>query len=126
MTDNKLSQAHFSKHNTTHKHHNLKVKWTTTLEECCACALNPTVVAEYFDMLGSIIHKYQIPHENIYNTDEKGVQLGIGQSVAAIIDCNQKSVQQVENGNWEMVTIIEAICADGSALPPSVIFQGQQ
>lgn len=70
--------------------------------------------------------EYAIPPENIYNADEKGIQLGVGKSVAAIVDRNQKNVQQVEDGNREMVTIIETVCADGTALPPSVIFQGKR
>jgi hypothetical protein len=32
----------------------------------------------------------------------------------------------MEDGNSELVTVIETICADGSVLHPSVIFQGQQ
>jgi hypothetical protein len=33
-------------------------------------------------------------------------------------------VYSVEDGNRELVTIIEAVCADGRAAAPSVIFQG--
>ncbi|KAF9441488.1 hypothetical protein P691DRAFT_799479 [Macrolepiota fuliginosa MF-IS2] len=91
--------------------------------KCQAHSLNPTVVANFFKLLMATILEYNIPCENIYNADEKGVQLGVGQSVAVIVDQSQKTVQQVENGNQEMVTIIKAICADGGALPPSVIFQ---
>jgi len=63
--------------------------------------------------------------ENIYNADEKGIQLGVGKKVAVVADWNQKNVVQVENGNREMVTFIETVCANGSVLPPSVIFQGK-
>jgi hypothetical protein len=106
------------------RHTDLKIKRTTTLEDCRARSLNPTIVADFFEVLKTVILEYDIPRENIYNADEKGIQLGIGQSVAAIVDRSQKTVQQVENGNREMVTVIETVCADGTALPPSVIFQG--
>ena len=56
--------------------------------------------------------------------DEKGVQLGIGAKIAAIIDREQSSVYSVEDGNRELITIIEAVSATGAALIPSVIFQG--
>jgi len=46
--------------------------------------------------------------------------------VHAIVDRTQKNVQQVENGSQEMVTVIETVCADGSFLPPSVIFQAKR
>jgi hypothetical protein len=108
------------------RHPELKVKWTSSLQQCRAQALNPTVVAEYFELLAEVINKYQVPPENIFNMDEKGIQLGVGKRVAAIIDRDQKTVFQVENGNRELVTIIETLCADGTALHPCVIFQGKR
>jgi hypothetical protein len=56
--------------------------------------------------------------------DEKGIQLGIGAKITAMIDRDQKVVYSIEDGNRELVTVIECICADGSILHPSVIFQG--
>jgi hypothetical protein len=58
--------------------------------------------------------------------DEKGVQLGVGKRVVAIVDRDQKNVYNLENGNRELVTIIEMVCADGSALQPTVIFEGKR
>ncbi|KIK05212.1 hypothetical protein K443DRAFT_91785 [Laccaria amethystina LaAM-08-1] len=52
---------------------------------------------------------------------EKGVQLGLGVKVAAIIDWDQSTVFSIEDGNHELVTIIQAVCTDGKALIPSVI-----
>jgi hypothetical protein len=37
---------------------------------------------------------------------EKGVQLGLGVKVAAIIDWDQSTVFSIEDGNHELVTII--------------------
>jgi len=54
--------------------------------------------------------------------NEKGVQLGVGKRVAAIVDHDQKSVYSVEDSDCELVTIIETVCADGMALKPTVIF----
>lgn len=58
--------------------------------------------------------------------DEKGIQLGIGKRVLALTDRDQKSVQQVENGNRELLTIIECVCADGTVIRPAVIFQAKR
>jgi hypothetical protein len=52
------------------------------------------------------------------------IQLGIGAKAAAIVNRDQATVYSVEDGNCELVTVIEAVSADGKALPPSVIFQG--
>jgi hypothetical protein len=42
-----------------------------------------------------------------------------------MIDRDQQTVYLIEDGNRELVTVIETICADESVLRPSVIFQGQ-
>src|SRR6266481_6638073 len=43
-----------------------------------AQAFNPPVVKHHFDQLKPLIVKLGIPLENIYNEDEKGIQLGGG------------------------------------------------
>lgn len=106
------------------RHPDLKMKKTTGLEKARANALNQFAVNKFFDMLTDVIKEYNILPENLYNMDEKGVQLGIGAKITAMIDCDQKTVYSIEDGNRELVTIIEAICADGAILHPSVIFQG--
>ena len=108
------------------RHPDIKVKWTTSLERCRAQGLNRIVVTEYFNMLKELINKYQILDENIYNMDEKGIQLGIGTRVAALVDRAQQTAYQVEDGDRELVTILETICADGSSIQPSVIVQGKK
>ena len=110
---------HFCKH-----HPDLKMKKTTGLEKARAKALNRHAVNGFFDMLTEVIEEYGILPENLYNMDEKGLQLGIGARATAMIDRDQKTAYSVEDGNRELVTVIETICADGSILHPSVIFQG--
>jgi hypothetical protein len=107
------------------RHPDLRMKKTVGLEKARAKGLNQTVVHEFFDMLADVINEYSILPENLYNMDEKGIQLGIGARITAMIDRDQKTAYSIEDGNRELVTIIEAICADGSVLHPSVIFQGQ-
>ena len=106
------------------RHPDLKMKKTTGLEKAHAKALNRHAVNGFFDMLTEVIEKYGILPENLYNMDEKGLQLGIGARATAMINRDQKTAYSVEDGNRELVTVIETICADGSILHPSVIFQG--
>jgi len=108
------------------RHPDLKMKKATGLEKARAQALNEFAVDEFFDMLTDVIQEYNITPGNIYNMDEKGIQLGIGARITAMIDRDQKAVYSIEDGNRELVTVIECICADGSAMHPSVIFQGQR
>lgn len=84
------------------------------------------MLAKFYDLLESIVTKHEIPPENIYNPDEKGVQLGKGNKTQVLVDRDQKVVQATEHGNRELVTIIETVCADGTSLPPSVIFEGSR
>lgn len=106
------------------RHPDLKAKWTTGLEKCRAQSLNKAAVNDYYRTLHDLIEEYSIPEENIYNMDEKGIQLGIGARVLALVDRDQKIVQHVEDGNRELVTIIECIAADGTAIRPNVVFKG--
>jgi helix-turn-helix, Psq domain len=108
------------------RHPNLKMKKTTRLEKARAKALNQFAVNEFFDMLTEVIKEYNILPKNLYNMDEKGIQLGIGARITAMIDRDQKMVYSIEDENRELVTVIETIYADGSVLHPSVIFQGQR
>ncbi|KAJ3914341.1 hypothetical protein F5877DRAFT_5761, partial [Lentinula edodes] len=62
------------------------------LEESRACSLTLAAVSTSYDVLADTVAQYEIPPENIYNMDEKGVQLGIGQRTAVLVDRNQKSV----------------------------------
>lgn len=108
------------------RHPDLKMKTTVPLEQARAKALNKPTVDEFFDMLASVIEEYNITPGNIYNMDEKGIQLGIGAKITVMVDRNQRAVYSIEDGNRELITVIECICADGSVIHPSVIFQGQR
>lgn len=108
------------------RHKDIKVRWTTSLEACRAQALNPTLVREFFELLRDIILQYGIPPENIYNMDEKGILLGVLGRMKAIFDRDQKTLQQIAQGTRDLLTIIECLCADGTCLPPSVIFEGKR
>ena len=108
------------------RHPDLKIKKTQGLETARAKALNQFVVGDFFNMLDKLIKEYNIAPENLYNMDEKGVQLGIGAKVAVLVDSDQKTAYSIEDGNRELVTVIEAICADGSTVHPAVIFQAKR
>jgi len=63
---------------------------------------------------------------NIYNKNEKGIQLGIGKQTVVLVDHNQQTMQQVEDRSQELVTVIETVCTDGTALQPCVIFKAMR
>jgi len=106
------------------RHPDLKIRWSRSLEKCRANNANPATIRCFYDIYEEVVKEFNILKENIYNMDEKRIQLGVGKQVASIIDCDQKEVYNIEDGNRELVTVIETVCADGSALAPLVIFKG--
>ncbi|KAF5375872.1 hypothetical protein D9615_008241 [Tricholomella constricta] len=108
------------------RHPDLKVRWTSGLESCRARSLNRTQVNEFFEIYHELITSLQIEPHNIYNMDEKGIQLGIGKRALVLVDRDQKTVQQLENGDRELVTVIECVSADGNSLRPSVIYKAKK
>ncbi|TFK21794.1 hypothetical protein FA15DRAFT_553589, partial [Coprinopsis marcescibilis] len=62
------------------------------LEKCRAQSLNQNSINGFYDTLTELITKYKIRPCNLYNMDEKGVQLGTGGSVAAIVDRDLRTV----------------------------------
>jgi hypothetical protein len=62
------------------------MKKTTGLEKARTKTLNQFAVNEFFDMLTEVMKEYDILPENLYNMDEKGIQLGIGARVTAMVD----------------------------------------
>ena len=61
----------------------LSLKWLTGLDPLCAQNFNPTVVSQHFKLLGDFLRTYDIPWDNIYNMDKKGIQLGGGRRLTA-------------------------------------------
>ena len=108
------------------RHPDLKIQWSRSQEKCHANNANPATIRRFYDIYEEVVKEFNIPKENIYNMDEKGIQLGIGKQVVSIIDRDQKEVYNIEDGNRELVMVIETVCMDGSALAPLVIFKGVQ
>jgi hypothetical protein len=93
-----------------------------------AQAFNPTTVDAHFKMLQTLIDKKQIPLSNVFNFDEIGIQLGGGRKGSgelyffAIRDHNR---YKLKSDDLELVTVLETICADGSAeVKPCFVFAG--
>ncbi|KAF8591392.1 hypothetical protein K439DRAFT_1611268 [Ramaria rubella] len=89
-----------------------------------ARAFSKPVVTNHFKMLGDMIKKYDIPPENIYNKDEKGLQLGGGRKnigTQFIFPHRMKQKMVKHSDSLQLMTILEAMCADGTALPTLMV-----
>jgi hypothetical protein len=110
------------------RHPELKLKRLTGLDPKRAQNFNPTVVSNHFTKLGKLIQEKDIPWENIYNMDEKGIQLGGGRKLdntKYLFSMEQRIHVKIQSADLELVTIIETIGANGSFLKPTFVFCGK-
>jgi hypothetical protein len=106
------------------RHPELKPLWANKMDSARANALNPEVVADFYETLRGELVKHGIPPENIFNADEKGIMCGDDEQVKVFVNRNQKTVVQPTQQHHELTTVMECVCADGSAIPPMFIFKG--
>jgi hypothetical protein len=69
------------------------------------------------------MRRLKVHPENIYNMDEKGFLLGIALKVKVSCRKGRKNPRYSQDGNREMVTVIECISAVGKVLPPMYMFR---
>ena len=81
----------------------------------------------YFTLVEEKIQQYDIQPSNMYNMDEKGFLIGVMKKSKRIFTKSAYSSKQllghVQDGNREWITVLATICADGSWLPPGLIYK---
>jgi len=90
------------------RHQDLKLKRPSGLDPIRAQCFNPA-------------------WENVYNMDEKGLQLGGGRrldSTRYLYSSEQRICVKTQKASLELVTAIECVAADGSILRPCMVFPG--
>jgi hypothetical protein len=102
---------------------------TAGLDPKRARAFNYATIQDYFQKLKAVIDEKKIPWHNIYNMDEKGIQLGGGRKnrgVKYILSRHIRSRYRTADSNLELVTVIECVSAAGEKLPPGFVLQGKR
>ena len=83
-------------------------------------------LSKWFEDLKNVTEKYNILPENMYNMDESGFAIGEVEASKCIINTEIRGkFQKAKPGRQEWVTSIECICADGTAIPPLIIFKAE-
>jgi hypothetical protein len=100
-------------------------------------AANPTNVAAWFQLLGDVLLARKsfeefpdldgpIDADCIYGMDESGFQpCGCNAGEKVFGPAKQKQQYEQRAGSRETITVLACICADGTALPPAVIYKGE-
>ncbi|EDN02167.1 predicted protein [Histoplasma mississippiense (nom. inval.)] len=112
------------------QHHKdvIKSVYLQNIDQKRKIADNSTYFKHYFDLLQEKITKYNIEPANIYNFDEKGFLLGLIHTLKRIVSISSlksgHTIDASQDGSREFITLLISICADGTSLPPALIYQG--
>jgi frataxin-like iron-binding protein CyaY len=79
----------------------------------------------WFNDIRRVFEENNIDITNVYNMDESGFSIGTINATHIIINKQLRMKYQAQPGRQEWVSVIECICADGTAIPPLVIFRGE-
>jgi hypothetical protein len=104
-------------------------RWSTGIDSVRHQADSGYKYKLYFDLLFTEIEEYEIEPGDTYNIDEKGFMIGVLGRSKRVFSKNTWVKKRVraptQDGNREWITVLACICADGSALPPSLIYQAK-
>ena len=68
---------------------------------------------------------YDIPDYLVHGAGEMGMQTEIGVTECVIGPAGAKMQHQQRSGNQENIMVLPTICADGTSVPPVVIYKGE-
>ena len=81
----------------------------------------------YFELLRTKIAEHKIDMRHTYNMDEKGFLIGILSKQKRLFSrrkYEEGGIKQIiQDGNREWITTIACVCADGTSLPPGLIYK---
>jgi len=86
---------------------------------------SPERLTRWFEDLKSAVDEFNIQPKNMYNMDESGFAIGEVEPSRRIVNTKIREYFQAKPGRQEWVTAVECICADGSVLPPLIIFKAE-
>ena len=104
----------------------LKAVHPRRIDACRANEATKEAIETWFNAVVKVFDDYKIDLENVYNMDESGFNVGVIQIGRRVIDSTCNINYRKEPGRQEWVTVLECICADGTAISPLVIFKGEK
>jgi hypothetical protein len=120
-----LSESWVTRFINRHEIH-LISKWTTAMDRTRHLADSESKYRLYFELLHQKITQYHLEARDIYNIDEKGFLIGILGRSKRIFSRRMWEKKEVtaslQDGSREFLTLLACCCADGSSLPPGLIY----
>ena len=107
------------------RHPELQSRFSQPLDKDRAATHDAEKLLRWFQLVQSVIQKYDIQEEDTYNMDEKGFALGDAGKMRVL--CSKQNMQTyvTQDGSREWVTLIECISVDGRLLSMFLIFKGK-
>jgi len=106
----------------------LKLGRGSGLDPKRARAFNFEKVHEHFKIFTELLDKHNIPWRNVYNMDEKGIQMGGGRKgrrTKFFYSADDKMKYRIQSDDLQLVTVLDSVCADGtSEIGPGFVFPG--
>ena len=100
--------------------------WTTPMDNDRHKADSSEKYRLYFSLLHQKMAEYDLQPEQTYNMDEKGFAIGVTGRSKRVFDKvlygKKQFKQSLQDGNREWITLLACLCADGTALPPGIIY----
>ena len=107
------------------RHSELSSVTARTIDASRVKAATPETISHWFNVLEQVIDEYNIIEENTYNMDESGFAIGEIEATKCIVNSRVRQHLQAKPGRQEWVSSVECICADGTSIPPLIIFKAQ-
>ncbi|KAJ0132248.1 hypothetical protein HZ326_24671 [Fusarium oxysporum f. sp. albedinis] len=119
-------QSIFAQGNDPLRHKELKTCFFRRYDYQRAKCEYPTIIRDWFRLVENTIAKYGIRLDDIYNFDETGFMMGVIASGMVVTGTERRGrPKSVQPGGREWITVIQAINAEGQAIPPFIIGTGQ-
>ncbi|RYC78456.1 hypothetical protein BFJ63_vAg18671 [Fusarium oxysporum f. sp. narcissi] len=108
------------------RHKELKTRFFRKYDYQRAKCEDPTIIRNWFRLVENTNAKYGIRSDDIYNFDETGFMMGMIASGMVVTGAERRErPKSVQPGSREWITVIQAINAEGQAIPPFIIGTGQ-
>ncbi|KAJ4154502.1 hypothetical protein NW754_16771 [Fusarium falciforme] len=108
------------------RHDELKTRFFRRYDYQRAKCEDPAEIRKWFKLVENTIAKYGIDLADIYNFDEVGFMMGVIANGMVVTGTERRERPKlVQPGSREWITVIQAINAEGWAIPPFIIGAGQ-
>ena len=111
-----------------HRHEDALIsKWGRAMDATRHKADSYFKYKQYFELLHGKMEEHEVLPHNSYNMDEKGFMIGVIRNSKRVFTRSQWERKEVtaalQDGSRKWITTVACVCADGTVLPPGLIYK---